>query len=95
MLGTLLFVGACVGWVTAAVWLGSVLPIPMLKNRPVVQLGVGLGLLFLLGLVPKIGTLLVIAIALAGFGAVVATKLGKKPRNGRTHVATGPFRGSP
>lgn len=94
VLGTLLFAGACVGWVTAAWWLGGVLPIAALRNRPVMQLAVGLGMLFLVGLIPKIGTLLVLVIAAAGFGAVWATKLGKMPRGGRRHVATGPFRGA-
>jgi hypothetical protein len=92
VLSVLLFAGAAVGWVTAAWWLGGVLPITALRNRPVVQLAVGLGILFLVGLIPKVGTLIVFVTAAAGFGAVMATKLGKMPRGGKRHVATGPFR---
>lgn len=96
VLGTLLIAALCVGWSAAAWWLGSVLPIPALKGRPVLQLAAGVAGLFLAGLAPKIGVLVSLVAALAGLGAAVATRLGGKPRDAkkRVHVPTGPFAGS-
>lgn len=94
VLAVLITVGVGVGWTTCAWWLGGVLPIAQLKDRPVAQLASGIGALFVVGLVPFVGKLLVIAAVLAGFGAVISTTFGekvsaqKKPR----HAATGPFR---
>jgi len=93
VLGTLLVVGVGVGWTAAAWWLGSVMPIGFLEDRPVLQLALGLGLLFLLGTVPVIGGLAVFCTVLAGLGAVISTSFGqrgtakKKPK----FVPTGPF----
>jgi hypothetical protein len=93
VLGGLLFVAGCMGWTAVAAWLGSVLPIGLLKDRPVLQLAVGIAILFLLGLVPTFGTLITIAVVLAGTGAAIATNFGKKKRAPvRHHVPTGPFR---
>ena len=95
VLGTLLVVGVGVGWTTSAWWLGSVMPIAFIKDRPVLQLALGLTLLFLLGTVPVIGGLAVFCSVLAGLGAVISTSFGqrgtlkKKPK----FVATGPFAG--
>ncbi len=95
VLGSLLFVAVCVGWTVSAYWLGTVLPIGALKERPVLQLAVGVGVLFLVGLVPTFGKLIAIAAALAGLGAVIATRFGKKQRaQSPRHVPTGPFRSS-
>lgn len=94
-LAFLLVLAVGVGWTTSAWWLGSVLPIGRLKDRPVAQLAAGVGVLFLFGLVPKVGTLLVIGAVFAGLGAVIATELGVRRRNPpRASVPTGPFRTS-
>lgn len=94
VLGLLLVVGIGVGWTTSAWWLGGALPLEFAKERPVVQLGVGLGALFLAGLVPVIGTLIVFAATVAGLGAVIATSFGQRGTRSRRghHVPTGPFR---
>ncbi|MEC7519982.1 MAG: polymer-forming cytoskeletal protein [Myxococcota bacterium] len=96
VLGGLLFVGLWMGWTTSAWWIGSVLPFALLEERPVAQLAVGVGVLFVVGLVPKVGTLLVLGAILAGLGAVIATGFGNQsPRkSGARHVPTGPFRTS-
>ncbi len=93
VLGTLLTAALCVGWSAAAWWLGGVLPIAALKGRPVLQLAVGVGALFLVSLAPKIGMLISVIAALAGLGAAAATRLGGKPRQQqkRPHIPTGPF----
>ncbi len=97
VLGTLLVVGGGVGFAASAWWLGGVLPLSFTRDRPVLQLGLGLGVLFVAGLVPTVGMLVVIAAALAGLGAVISTQFGqrttaqKKP----SRVPTGPFRKRP
>jgi hypothetical protein len=94
VLGSMLFVGCWLGLTTSAWWLGSVLPISWLEDRPVMQLAVGVAALFLVGLVPTLGNLLVFGAALAGLGAVIATGFGNQSPHApkRRHVATGPFR---
>ncbi len=94
VVGGLLFLAGCVGWTAVGAWLGGALPLGFLKDRPVLQLGVGLGVLFLLGLVPTFGTLITTVVVLAGTGAVIATNFGGKKRNKppRRPVPTGPFR---
>jgi hypothetical protein len=95
IIGIFLFIAGSVGWIAAGLWIANVLPIAAIKKSPILQLGVGLGVLFLIGLIPHVGVFLTALAALAGFGAVMATKLGKIPRNGgRRHIATGPFKGS-
>ncbi|HEY8426823.1 MAG TPA: polymer-forming cytoskeletal protein, partial [Sandaracinaceae bacterium] len=94
VLGAVLFVAVCLGWAASAYWLGSVLPLGVLKDRPVLQLAVGVGALFVVGLVPAVGKLIAAAAALAGLGAVIATRFGKQARAAkRRHTPTGPFRG--
>lgn len=94
VLGTLLVVGGGVGFAATAWWLGGVLPIGKTHDRPVLQLGIGLGVLFAVGLVPFLGKLVVVTAGLAGLGAVISTSFGQrataqKPRNS---IPTGPFR---
>lgn len=93
VLGGVIFVGVCMGWTAVAAWLGGVLPLGLLKDRPVLQLAVGLGVLFLVGLVPILGTLVTLTAVLAGVGAVLATNFGKyqRPRRAR-HEPRGPSR---
>ncbi|MCA9604297.1 MAG: polymer-forming cytoskeletal protein [Myxococcales bacterium] len=93
VLGTLVVVGGGMGFAAAAWWLGGVLPLSFAKDRPVMQLGIGLGLLFLVGLVPVLGKLVVVAAALAGLGAVISTQFGQRTTAAKKarHVPTGPF----
>ncbi|MFK7985112.1 MAG: hypothetical protein AB8I08_03700 [Sandaracinaceae bacterium] len=96
VIGALLASGYVLGWGTGAYWLGTVLPLPGLKERPVAQLAVGVGVLFLVGLIPFVGSVLVTGAALAGLGAVISTSFGKNPRKPKrpSHTPTGPFRTS-
>lgn len=91
ILGAVLVIAVVAGWTSAALWLGSVLPLRVLKDRPVHQLGAGVIGLFIAGLVPFVGPLIIIAAVLAGFGAVMATTLLARPRRDRPSP-TGPFR---
>ena len=93
VLWTLLVVGGGVGFATAAWWLGSVLPLGVTKDRPVAQLGVGVAVLFGVGLVPSLGALIVGAAALAGCSSVIPTSFGQRTSASRKppHVPTGPF----
>lgn len=92
VLGTLLVVGVGVGWTTSAWWLGSVMPVGFLEDRPVLQLAVGLGVLFVLGMVPVIGGLIVFCAVLAGLGAVISTSFGQRGAAKKAKfVPTGPF----
>ncbi|MCC6878021.1 MAG: hypothetical protein IT378_27160 [Sandaracinaceae bacterium] len=86
-------VGLYVGLAAAAWGIGGILPARSLKDRPVMQLGAGVFLLFVVSLVPTIGFLVVGVAALAGLGAVIATRFGKRPAETKpAHMATGPFR---
>ncbi|NOY92352.1 MAG: DUF342 domain-containing protein, partial [Deltaproteobacteria bacterium] len=70
-----------VGVAATASVLGSALPVPALKGRPVLGLAAGVGLLYLTSLVPVVGSLALLAVAWVGFGAVVRTRFGKlEPR---------------
>ena len=91
ILGVVFVVAMLIGWTTSALWLGSVLPIKALKDRPVHQLGAGIFLLFVLGEIPSVGWLVSAAALLAGLGAVTATRFGSAPRKKRLPT-TGPFR---
>jgi hypothetical protein len=75
----LLFLAAYSGLAAAASVIGAALPVPSLKDRPVMQLGAGVGVLFVVSLVPAIGPLLVVAATLAGLGSVLMTRAGEQP----------------
>lgn len=90
ILAAAIVVAALAGWTACAMWLGSVLPIRALKDRPVHQLAAGVLGLFVAGLVPEIGPLIGVVAVFVGLGAVVATKFGAKPRRFGAHG--GPFR---
>lgn len=91
ILGVVFVIALLIGWTTSALWLGSVLPIQALKDRPVHQLGAGIFLLFILGEIPTVGWLVSAVALLAGLGAVTATRFGSAPRKKRIPT-TGPFR---
>jgi hypothetical protein len=70
---------ATVAGLTAAAWIiGGVLPISALKDRPILQLGVGVAILFLASLVPVAGGLFMVMACAIGAGAVLLTRGGKR-----------------
>jgi hypothetical protein len=66
------------GLVAVAAAIGRLLPVPALRDRPIAQLGSGVLMLWLVGLVPVVGGLLSWAVALLGLGAVVFTRGGER-----------------
>nr|MDQ3035878.1 hypothetical protein [Myxococcota bacterium] len=79
-----LFLGGYLGLATMASVIGAALPLPALANRPVLQLGVGVLILFVVSRVPVIGGLLIFGATIGGLGAVILTRLGQKPVPGTT-----------
>ncbi len=63
-----------VGLVAAAAVLGAGLPFSALQGKPILQLGAGIAIVFFAGLVPVLGTLVVVIITAIGFGAVILTR---------------------
>jgi hypothetical protein len=79
VLGLATYLAYYVGLVAAAAVLGAALPLTALHDRPVLQLFAGIAALFVLALVPVVGTLLSVLAALVGLGAVVLTRMGGRP----------------
>lgn len=71
-------VAAYAGLVAVAMILGHTLPVPALKDKPVLQLGAGVAIFFVASLVPFFGGLAVFIAGLFGFGAVVLTRAGTR-----------------
>lgn len=73
------FVGVYAGMAVAASVLGAALPIAALKNRPVAQLAAGVAILYVAWIIPLgIGRLVVLLLAVLGFGAILLTRFGKR-----------------
>ena len=72
------FLAAYAGLATAASVLGAALPVPALKERPVLQLAVGILVLFLVSRVPVVGPLLGFLAMMIGLGAVLITRAGQR-----------------
>ena len=72
-------VATYVGLAAAATIIGAVLPIQELQGREVLQLAAGVGVLFVASLVPVAGTLVTIAAACLGFGALIRTRFAPTP----------------
>lgn len=66
------------GLAAVAASLGAALPIETLRERPIAQLASGVGVLFVLSLVPVIGSIGMFAAATIGFGAVLLTRFSKR-----------------
>jgi hypothetical protein len=66
------------GLAAVAASLGAALPIEALRERPFTQLASGVGVLFVLSLVPIIGAIGMFAAATLGFGAVLLTRFSKR-----------------
>lgn len=79
VLGLGLPLATYVGLAAAATVIGAALPVTQLRDRPVLQLGAGVGVLFLASLVPMVGGLLVAIAACVGFGALVRTRFRPLP----------------
>ncbi|UJR82002.1 hypothetical protein [Sandaracinus amylolyticus] len=82
-----LFLGAYLGLAATASVIGAALPIAALKDRPVLQLAVGVAILFVVSRVPVIGGLLVVGATLAGLGAVILTRGGARAIVGEMPIA--------
>lgn len=67
------------GLVAVAVVVGKALPLPALKDSPVLQLGAGILAFFVASRVPVVGDLIVLVAGLLGFGAVILTRAGSRP----------------
>ncbi len=82
-------VGAYIGIVATASIVGGALPVAALRNRPLLQLAAGVALLFVASLVPVVGTIVGIAAAIFGFGAVVLTRFSKRAPGDPPTTSTG------
>jgi autotransporter passenger strand-loop-strand repeat protein len=74
VLAIMAFLGAYVGLVACASVLGAALPSAGLKEKPILQLGAGVAILFVVSLVPGIGGLLSAIAGLVGYGALILTR---------------------
>lgn len=77
VVGLMTFLGGYVGMAAAATVIGAALPSAALKDRPVAQLAVGVGLLFFVSIIPFVGKFAGLLLGAVGFGAVVMTRFGK------------------
>ncbi len=66
------------GLAAIAAVLGAAIPIERVQRSPIAQLAVGVGILFLISLVPFIGWVVLIVAAAVGLGAVLLTRLSKR-----------------
>jgi len=67
------------GVAASALAIGKILPIRRLAESPVLQLGAGVFVLFLLARIPVLGAILFVAAAALGIGAIVRTRLSEAP----------------
>ncbi len=82
-----------VGLAAAATVIGAALPVTHLRNRPVLQLAAGVGVLFVCSLVPDVGSVAIALAAVVGLGAVIGTRLRKTPPPPATDsTPAGPYR---
>ncbi len=77
VLGLTTFVAACAGLATVGHLLGMALPFAALEDKPVVRLGAGILVLFLVTRVPFFGWLAFLIALTIGIGSVVLTRFGK------------------
>ncbi len=67
------------GVAASALAVGKILPIRRLVGSPVLQLGAGVFVLFLLARIPVLGVILFVVAAALGIGAIVRTRLSEAP----------------
>ncbi|MEQ9073009.1 MAG: hypothetical protein RLP09_04080 [Sandaracinaceae bacterium] len=79
VLGLALPVATYVGLAAAATVIGAALPLEGLKGQEVLQLALGVGVLFFASIVPTVGTVASVAFACLGFGALIRTRFRTDP----------------
>ena len=81
-----------VGLAGAATVIGAAIPASALSGKPVLQLLAGCGALFVAGLVPFVGDILVAVAAAIGLGALVLTRFQKAGSISPETLGAGPYR---
>ncbi|HEX5745486.1 MAG TPA: hypothetical protein VFZ09_04525 [Archangium sp.] len=71
---------AAVGFTAVASSIGTRLPVMRGRKTQAMVMALGLLLLLVVGRIPVLGTLVVVAAALVGFGAVIRTQFGRRSR---------------
>ncbi|AKJ04156.1 cytoskeletal protein CcmA (bactofilin family) [Archangium gephyra] len=71
---------AAVGFTAVASSIGTRLPVMRGRKTQAMVMALGLLILLVLARIPVLGPLVVVAAALVGFGAVIRTQLGRRPR---------------
>jgi len=80
--GVLAVVAGCAGFAVVGYVIGAALPFERSKKKPLMQLGIGILILWGLSLVPVLGFLLLLVLGSAGYGAVLTTRFGKPSEDG-------------
>lgn len=75
--GILAVVAGCAGFAVVGYVIGAALPFERSKKRPLMQLGLGILILWGLSIVPVLGGLVIVILGCAGYGAVLTTRFGK------------------
>ena len=83
-----------IGLAAAATVIGAAIPASTLAGKPVLQLLAGCGALFVAGLVPFVGDILVAVAAAVGLGALVLTRFRKAAAVAPETLGAGPYRTS-
>ncbi|MEC7521612.1 MAG: hypothetical protein VYE22_17155 [Myxococcota bacterium] len=79
VLGLALPVATYVGLAAAATVIGAALPFEGLRGQEVLQLALGVGVLYVASIVPTVGSLATIAFACLGLGALIRTRFRTEP----------------
>jgi hypothetical protein len=81
-LALLVVVPVLTGWGFAAVAseLGTLLPLPRGRKTQAMVLALGLLILLVVGRIPVLGTLVLVAATLVGLGAIMRTRFGHRPQ---------------
>lgn len=81
-LAVLAVVAACAGLAVVGYVIGAALPVEKAKQRPLLQLALGVLVLWILSLVPVLGFLVLLILGSAGYGAVLMTRFGRPSDEG-------------
>jgi len=81
-LAVLAVVAACAGMAVVGTVIGAALPLEKAKQRPLLQLALGVAILWVLSLVPVLGFLVLLILGSAGYGAVLMTRFGRPSEEG-------------
>ncbi len=69
-----LFFAFVIGLAAVGTSIGRALPVTQLTSRPFLQVALGIGILFLVSLVPWFGFLTIVSLSVVGLGAIVHTR---------------------